>query len=249
MRLPDHKKAARRQRLLARIHRRYLTITQMVRIGSMNLEFTRIADPDKVLDEVAAEADRRERVSGKREADEHLHLPYWAELWDSAAGIGQFLQRNSPGVPSVFPVSKFKSSVLDLGCGMGLSGVIAASLGASVLFADIEPPALLFAQLNSLAWEDRVRTRRLNWRTDRLAEQFDLIIGADILYERQQWEYLESFWQHHLAPGGKLILGEPGRQTGDMFMPWIRERGWALTIFEEKVETRERPVRIFCLGW
>ena len=219
----------------------------MVRIGSVNLEFTRIADPDKVLDEVAAEADRRERVSGKREADEHLHLPYWAELWDSAAGIGQFLQRNSPGVPSVFPVSKFKSSVLDLGCGMGLSGVIAASLGASVLFADIEPPALLFAQLNSLAWEDRVRTRRLNWNTDRLAEQFDLIIGADILYERQQWEYLAPFWQHHLARGGKIVLGEPGRQTGDLFMPWIKEQGWNLSIFEEKVETRERPVRIFCL--
>ena len=92
MRLTDHTITTRRQRLLARIHRRYVTTTQMVRIGSVNLEFTRIADPDKVLDEVAAEADRRERVSGRREADEHLHLPYWAELWDSAAGIGQFFQ-------------------------------------------------------------------------------------------------------------------------------------------------------------
>jgi len=279
MRLTDHTIANRRQRLLARIHRRYVTTTQMVRIGSVNLEFTRIADPDKVLDEVAAEADRRERISGRREADEHLHLPYWAELWDSAAGIGQFLQgihcRETIlklGAGSFAPVEKtdradetlFPSfsasphlrvsaspspgSALDLGCGMGLSGTIAAALGAKVLFADIESPALLFARLNSLPWADRVRARRLNWKTDRLAEQFNLIIGADILYERQQWEYLEPFWKHHLALGGTLLLGEPGRQTGDLFIPWIQERGWELNIFEEKVPTRERPVRIFCLG-
>jgi len=241
MRSTDHTMAARRQPLLTRIHRRYVTTTQMVRIGSLNLEFTRIADPDKVLNEVAAEADLRERISGLREADEFLHLPYWAELWDSAAGIGQFLQSDKGQKLS-------SDTALDLGCGMGLSGTIAAALGAKVLFADIEPPALLFARLNSLPWADRVRTRRLNWQTDRLAEQFDVVIGADILYERQQWQYLEPFWQYHLGPGGTLLLGEPGRQTGDLFIPWIQERGWALNIFEEKVPTRERPVRIFCLG-
>jgi 2-polyprenyl-3-methyl-5-hydroxy-6-metoxy-1,4-benzoquinol methylase len=138
-------------------------------------------------------------------------------------------------------------SVLDLGCGMGLSGTIAAALGARVLFADIEPPALLFARLNSLPWASRVRARKLNWRTDRLDERFDLIIGADILYERAQWEYQEPFLRHHLAPGGNVLLGEPGRQTGDSFIDWIKPRGWTLEIFPEKVPTREKPVRIFRL--
>ena len=77
--------------------------------------------------------------------------------------------------------------VLDLGCGMGLAGTVAAALGAHVLFADLEPPALLFAALNSLPWRDRIRTRRTNWRTDDLGQQFPLILGADILYEKQQW--------------------------------------------------------------
>jgi predicted nicotinamide N-methyase len=237
--LTDYTIASRRQRLLARIHRRYVTTTQAVRVGSLIFDFTRITDPDLVLDEVAAEADRRERVSGLREPDEHLHLPYWAELWDSAAGIGQFLV----GKPAAPP-----ADVLDLGCGMGLSGTVAAALGASVLFADVEPPALLFAQVNSLPWANRVRTRQLNWQTDRLAEQFNLILGADILYERAQWEFLEPFWQHHLAPDGILLLGEPGRQTGDLFIHWIVQRGWKLQIFEEKVPTREKPVRIFELA-
>ena len=261
--------AKTRQRLMWRIHRRYATTTQEVRLGDLCLDFTRIADPDRVLDEVADEADRRERVTGRRENDEHLHLPYWAELWDSAMGIAQFLAvgnedaetrrrgdaetKTGAGKPcdSSFPasprlrVSASSLSVLDLGCGMGLSGTVAAALGARVLFADIEPPALAFAQLNSLPWTDRVRTRRLDWRADRLDETFDLILGADILYERTQWEFLEPFWRAHLAPAGRVLLGEPGRQTGDVFMDWIRARDWRLDLIEEKVPTRPRPIRLF----
>ncbi|HEY2589741.1 MAG TPA: hypothetical protein VGI81_28615, partial [Tepidisphaeraceae bacterium] len=94
----------------------------------------------------------------------------------------------------------------------------------------------------------RVRARKLNWRTDRLAERFDLIIGADILYERAQWEHQEPFLRHHLAPGGHVLLGEPGRQTGDLFIDWIKPRRWTLEIFPEKVPTREKPVRIFRLA-
>ena len=262
-----------RQRLLWRIHRRYVTTTESVRVGQFSLAFTRIADPDRVLDEVAEEADRHERRTGRRESDEQLHLPYWAELWESARGVGQFLAEGSQegsgfGVqgsgssvagsspnpeprtlnPGSEPRTLNPPSVLDLGCGMGLSGAVAAALGARVLLADIEPPALLFARLNTLPWAGRVRSRRLDWRIDRLTETFDLILGADILYERSQWDFLEPFWRSHLALGGAVVLGEPGRQTGDLFMDWIGSRGWELRLFEEKLPTRERPIRIFRLS-
>ena len=245
----------------------------MVRIGPLEFPFTRIADPDRVLDQVAADADRQERLTGRRAPDEQLHLPYWAELWDSALGIAQFLLRSSedaetrghgdtgtalpvgqtdssarfpasprPRVPASLPVR-----VLDLGCGMGLSGTVAAALGMRVLCVDLEAPALVFARLNSLPWSARVRTRRLNWRTDVLNERFDLILGADILYERTQWEYLEPFWRQHLAPTGTVLLGEPGRQTGELFLEWIRDKQWEVSIDEEPVPTRLKPIRIFGL--
>ena len=114
-----------------------------------------------------------------------------------------------------------------------------------VLFADLEPPALLFARLNSLPDAARVRTRRLDWATERLGERFDLILGADILYERKQWDFLEPFWREHLAPGGTVLLGEPGRQTGDLFREWITARKWSLEQHVEPVATRPTPIRIF----
>ena len=138
-------------------------------------------------------------------------------------------------------------SVLDLGCGMGLTGAVAAALGARVLFADLEPEALLFARLNAIAYEARIRTRRLNWQTARLTERFDLIIGADILYDKTQWPFLEPFWRGHLKPGGTILLGEPGRQTGDLFQDWIKPHPWRLTQLKKSVPTRTAPIRLFQL--
>lgn len=230
-----------RYRLLHRIHWRYQTTERMVDLKRLTFPFVRVTDPDVVLDQVAAEVDLHERLHGRDAAGQSMHLPYWAELWDSAMGIALHLADN----PSRFDLRK--SSVLDLGCGMGLSGAAAAGLGARVLFADLESPALLFARLNSLPWRRRVRTRQLNWQRDRLNERFDLIIGADILYEKAQWPYLEPFWRAHLNDGGTVLLGEPGRSTGDMFQEWITDHGWVLERLEQPVTTRERPIRLFAL--
>ena len=231
-----------RRALLHRIHRRFRTVTQTIAIGRLTIPFTRIADPDRVLDEVAAEEDRREKLRGTRTPGDELHLPYWAEFWDSALGIGQHLVERVTKCDTALHLR-----VLDLGCGMGFAGAVAAQLGARVLLADLEPAALLFARLNTLSHADRVRARRLDWRTGRLDETFDLIVGADILYERQQWDHLEPFWRAHLAPDGAVLLGEPGRQTGELFKPWIADRGWTLEESQQKVPTREVPIRLFTI--
>src|SRR4051812_29366952 len=78
----------RREALRARIGRRFQIVEREWVVGPLRIPFVQIADPDVVLDEVAAEEDRLERVSGRRADGDQLHLPYWAELWDSAAGIG-----------------------------------------------------------------------------------------------------------------------------------------------------------------
>ena len=227
---------AGRARLLWRVRQRFEVVTDIHFIAGREFRFTRVIDPDAVLDQVVAEEDRREKLGGKRRESDELHLPYWAELWDSALGIAQFLiQRGSVVGPK---------TALDLGCGMGFAGMAAAAMGYRVMLADMETQALLFAQLNV----PRARTRRLDWRRDRIGERFDLIIGADVLYDRTQWEFLEPFWRAHLASGGTVLLGEPGRQTGDLFVDWIAERGWRLERFEEKVATRERRIRLFRLN-
>jgi predicted nicotinamide N-methyase len=224
----------RRARLLWRVRQQFAVVTDVHLIKGRGFEFTRVIDPDVVLDQVVAEEDRREKLSGKRRESDELHLPYWAELWDSAFGIAHFLI-------GAGDVGGGKTA-LDLGCGMGFAGMVASEVGYRVLMADLEPEALLFAKLNA----PDARTRRLDWRSDQLGERFDLIVGADVLYDRKQWEFLEPFWREHLKEDGAVLLGEPGRQTGDLVGGWI-EGGWKLARFEQKVETRERGIRLFRL--
>jgi len=227
----------RRHRLLQRIHRRFQTITEDIDIGEISIQFTRAADPNQVLDDIVAEEDRREKITGIR-LDDPQHLPYWAELWDSARGVAAALAKMDLNATT---------RVLDLGCGMGLCGATAAALGARVLLADLEPPAMLFARLNCLPFGSRVRARRLNWQIDRLHERFDLIFGADILYERKQWDFLNEFWKVHLADEGTVLLGEPGRQSGELFVEWISKHNWHLHESVEPIGDGAKRIRIFRL--
>lgn len=265
--LPKVELDRKRQKLLSRIKRKYDITTQEYLIGPLRVPFTRVTNADTVLDQVCEEIDEIEKRSGQRMPDQLMHMPYWAELWDSAFGVGQWIVglgaggrglrasvrrskiRSRVGEPTPNPQALAPSpqppSTLDLGCGMGFAGVVAAMMGHRVVFADLEVPALLFAKLNSLPWLKRVRFQQLNWQTDLLPEKFDLLIGADVLYERSQWQFLEPFFREHLAENGVVLLGEPGRQTGDDFGAWIRDKGWRLNIVEEKVVTRERPIRLF----
>jgi predicted nicotinamide N-methyase len=237
-----HNECRSRHRLLARIARRYDVVQRKLTIDKLRLNFAQVRDPDRVLDRVVAEADRREKLAGGQLPDDDLHLPYWAELWDSALAVGEYLCANHSALST-------QHSALDLGCGLGLAGTVAAALGHRVMLADMEPDALLFARLNCAPFAPRVRCRRVDWRRDRLNERFDLILGADVLYDKTQWEFLDAFWRAHLCGenGASVILGEPGRQTGDLFVNWIASRNWRLEQTLVQVPTREKPLRVFRL--
>jgi predicted nicotinamide N-methyase len=211
------------QRLLSRIRSKYAVCEETVAIGDREYDFTRVLDPDHVLEafELAAE---------REDGTQPLWQPYWAEAWESAVVLANALTSRDLS----------EHAVLDLGCGLGLVGTVAASLGAKVLMVDAAPPALLFAKLNSWSWRDRVAVQQLDWRCDKLRQRFSLIAGSDIVYDRDEWPYLETFWRRHLHDDGSVLLAEPGRSTGDEFIAWIGEREWRLRELEHKREDSKR---------
>ncbi len=193
-----------RLKLLARLQRQFRVVTEPLVVGQLTWDFTRVANLDDVLEDMGRESNP-------------AWQPYWAEVWSSGWVLAEELERRELS----------RCHVLDLGCGLGTVGAVAAARGARVVMADAAPTALLFARLNAWPWRRRVTTRRLDWRCDTLdTPRFQLVVGADILYERCEWDYLESFWKRHLAPGGQLLLGEPGRRVGEGFDRWLSDRGW-----------------------
>jgi SAM-dependent methyltransferase len=250
-----------RQRLLFRIRRHYPTRTSSLRLGGREFVFTRVADPDAVLDDVARAEDLRRKLAAvaapvgitpaPASVAEELPLPYWAELWDSAMGLGQFLLRDCASDQIFQMLLKLSPKArppraLDLGCGMGLAGTVAAALGYEVTFADRQTPALLLARYNALgvAHPCRIHTRQCDWRTDSLGQHFHLILGADILYNASQWPYLQRFWKEHLFPEGRLLLAEPGRQSGEAFITWIAQYSWKVQLHSEHLLDHSTPIRL-----
>jgi hypothetical protein len=70
---------------------------------------------------------------------------------------------------------------------------------------------------------------------------------CDILYDREDWPFLETFWRAHLALGGRVLLGEGGRSTGGEFPAWLDGRGWRLDRTEAETARHPRPFRLFQL--
>lgn len=210
--------------LLGRIRGQYNAISKTVRFGELSLDFWHPADPDALLDDdVIAQS-----------GDELEWQPYWVEAWDAAYGVAQELAERDLQ----------DTRVLDLGCGLGLTGAVAAARGATVVLADNAPPALLFAEVNSWPWRDQAQVIRLDWHEDRLDDSFDLIVGSDILYDREDLPSLDTFWQQHLKIEGSVLLGDPTRTMTKEFINWIRERGWDMKEASRHVPQSDRPIRL-----
>lgn len=181
-----------------------------------------VRNPETLLDTITdADFSRDER------------LPYWAELWTSAIVLAEKILAGG---------SLEGKHVLELGCGLGLAGIAAATAGASVTMTDYDDDALMFARWNVAAnlaapALDRVSIRSFDWRQPP-DDCFDLVLGADIVYERRHVTPLLSLFHSALKSGGVAMLGEPDRRVGDEFLLAARLSGAGVAV--ETVPTQRR---------
>jgi len=125
-------------------------------------------------------------------------LPYWAELWPSALALADVVAgRDVAGL-----------DVLELGCGLGLPSLVAGRDGARVLATDWADEALALLRANASCNGVALETRRLDWREPGELGTFDLVLAADVLYERRYVDVLAE-----LLPrlGREVLLADPGR--------------------------------------
>lgn len=198
-------------------------------MGEKTYRIVRPAVADALIDE--AEFDRDER------------LPYWADLWPSARALARRLAE--------LPLSGRR--VAELGCGVGLPAVVALDRGAEVLAADHYDVALEFAAYNARLNTGREpRKMVLDWH-DPPAESpgsFDLVVAADVLYERRNVPSLVSLIPDLLAPEGEVLLADPRRKDTPAFLEAMEKRGFrhsAACVTVEQDDGREVGVLLHTL--
>ncbi len=153
--------------------------------------------------------------------DDLKHMPYGFLIWESSIGLARHL---APGMVA-------GRSVLELGCGVGISGMVAQSLGGIVSQTDHQPGVLRLAEHNAAQNGIEGINRFIDdWSDWKHRERYDIILGADILYERAMHFHLKNIFRRNLAPGGAVLLSDPGRSQSMDLMLEMESNGWNIEL-------------------
>ena len=118
--------------------------------------------------------------------------------------------------------------ILEIGCGMALGSLLLNSRQANITATDYHPEAGSFLAENvRLNQGQQIPFLRTSWQNqeDGLGK-FDLLIGADILYERDHIELLSEFIERHANPKCEIVLVDPGRGNHAAFSKKMLKLGY-----------------------
>jgi predicted nicotinamide N-methyase len=187
------------------------TVQEKVFVEDRTLLIQRPAHSDKLLDDPAVESAFR--------LDEYM--PYWADLWPAARMLAKALLRE-PLPPG--------ATALELGCGLGLSGLVALSRGLRVIYSDYDRCALHFAAENArLNGFHDFETMAVDWRHPPGNLRVPVILGSDLIYELRNVAPLVNFVKTVLEPEGVCLLTDQGRIPAEALRDTLAAEGLLYT--------------------
>jgi predicted nicotinamide N-methyase len=168
--------------------------TTTLSFGGRDLKLIQPADPDRLLSDPD--------VYDLNLRDDYM--PYWAYIWPGAYLLGEAVSHEEMGEGR---------DVLEIGCGLGVAGMVALSKGARVCFSDYDEAPLRFVADSAAANgfdPESYSVERLDWRAppDR---RYSMIMGADVLYERRLVPLVCGVIQAMLARAGEALVAGPYR--------------------------------------
>ena len=113
---------------------------------------------------------------------------YWNRVWASEVALSEFI------IQEYSPNGLFNQTVLELGCGTGLAGMVCAKLGGVPTFSDKIPMVMESIKktccLNGIS---AYHTKILDWSIPHdFGKKFDLVLGSEIFYDNT---FLEDICQ------------------------------------------------------
>jgi predicted nicotinamide N-methyase len=184
------------------------TYWEEIQVADRSIMIQRVKDIDKLLDVIADD-----------EFNKDERLPYWADIWPSAIALSEYVVENK---------SEFKGKkILEIGCGLGLVGIAVTAIGGDVLFTDYDSHALRFTQTNFTRNFNRpASVQLLDWRYPGNTESFEIVLAADILYEKRWLEPVLDILERKLSPVGIAFIAEPDRTVAREVYDMIEGRKW-----------------------
>jgi predicted nicotinamide N-methyase len=158
--------------------------------------------------------------------------PYWAHLWSGAVVLAAAVPAGA-------------GRVVELGCGLGLPGLVAARRGARVTFVDRLAAPLAFvrasAAANGLAAVDLCVA---DFTRPALRGPVDLVLAAEVLYDRATLGALAGTLRDCLRPGGRALLTDARRTDTGAFYAALDALGLAWRASEHALREEGLPLTV-----
>ncbi|MCV2371135.1 class I SAM-dependent methyltransferase [Roseateles oligotrophus] len=157
--------------------------------------------------------------------------PLFGMLWPSGLHLAEAMAKR--------PLINGES-ILEIGCGLGLASLVSHRRGSLVTASDCHPLAASFMlenlRLNDLPplrychgnWAALIPGQTPSLRVPLVQGRFDLIMGSDVLYERDDAGMLAEFISTHAMPASEVMIVDPNRGNRAAFSKRMAALGYAL---------------------
>jgi len=132
-------------------------------------------------------------------------FPLWAKIWEPAWVLAEYIAKAPP--------SRL-NNILEIGSGIGVVGIVAASFGHNVTMTEYDENALQFALANAeINHCPKMKIYRLDWHRPNLEDRFDTIIGSEVMFHERDCKPLLNLFRIYLKPKGRIVIASGVRRT------------------------------------
>jgi len=162
-------------------------------------------------------------------------FPLWSKVWEASLVLADHLAGMA-----VEPGKRF----LEIGCGLGLVGIVASSFGHQVTMTEINPHSLDFARANARSNNlANLEIAELDWDNPNLEGLFDYIVGSEVIYKERDFQSLLRLFKANLRPGGEIILVERIRKTSMEFFGRMQQ-SFKISARKKVLRSQEQEVKV-----
>ena len=184
------------------------TFWDNILISDRSFEIRRVKNIDLLLDAIP-----------DQEFNKDERMPYWADIWPSSIVLSEYILEHSEEFAG--------KKILELGCGLGLVGITASSVGGDVLFTDYDVHALNFTRENfKRNFKRDASVQLFDWRNPGDLQLFDVIVAADIIYEKRWLIPIINVLEKKLSDTGTAFIANPDRSVSRPLLEMIENKNW-----------------------
>lgn len=188
----------------------YQTKVEVLTLGGVDYRIRSLLDRQQ-YDDPTGEAERAGISSAS--------WPLFGMVWPSSRVLAREM--------STFDLDR--RNILEVGAGLGLASLVVRRRSGQITMSDCHPLCPSFLHENELLNElEPIAYQTGNWNTENPdLGRFDLVIGSDLLYERDQPMRLARFINAHLTTQAEVLIVDPDRGHRSHFRRAMCDLGFA----------------------